>query len=174
MISIHFMLIPHIPGVESFPYRFQSWICWETNGSMHPRLLDQMMDLSIETGGCIKFDLKAWDEHLHQALTGVTNKRTLDNFIRAGRKINQRPIPPPLVAATLLVPGYIDEQEIQAIAGFIASIDPNIPYSLLAFHPQFYIHDLPLPTKSFAQRCVQRATDAGLKNVNIGNLQLLT
>ena len=82
-------------------------ICWETNGSMNPRLLDQMMDLSIETGGCIKFDLKAWDDHLHQALTGVTNKRTLENFIRAGRKIHKRPIPPPLVAATLLVPGYI-------------------------------------------------------------------
>jgi pyruvate formate lyase activating enzyme len=148
-------------------------ICWETNGSMHPELLDQMMDIAIESGGCVKFDLKAWDENLHKALTGATNKRTLQNFKRAGEKINQRPVPPPLLAATLLVPGYIDEKEIHSIARFIASIDPDIPYSLLAFYPQFYIHDLPQPSRTYAENCVKTAKQAGLKNVRIGNIQLL-
>jgi pyruvate-formate lyase-activating enzyme len=33
---------------------------------------------------------------------------------------------------------------VAAIARFIASLDPNIPYSLLAFHPQFNMSHLPM------------------------------
>ncbi len=61
-------------------------ICWETNGSMNERLLGEMVQLALDSGGCIKFDLKAWDENLPKALTGVTNRRTLENFKRAGEK----------------------------------------------------------------------------------------
>ena len=119
-------------------------ICWETNGTMHPGLLDEMIGMALETGGCVKFDLKAWDDNFHRALTGVTNERTRGNFRRAGRKISKRPVPPLLIARTLLVPGYIDEEEIRCIADFIASASPDIPYSLLAFYPHFQMSDLPL------------------------------
>jgi len=148
-------------------------ICWETNGSMHPGLLDEMIDLSLQSGGCIKFDLKAWDENLHRVLTGATNKRTLENFSRAGEKIPLRLVPPLLIASTLLVPGYIDEEEIRNIARFIASINPDIPYSLLAFYPHFYMSDLPLTTRIFAEKCLTTAQEEGLKNVRIGNKHLL-
>ena len=140
---------------------------------MHERLLDQMLDLAIRSGGCIKFDLKAWDDTLHMALTGVTNKRTLSNFIRAGKRFHQRPVPPPVIASTLLVPGYIDEEEIRHISTFIASIEPDIPYSLLAFHPQFYMSDMPLTPRDLAYRCLGVAAEAGLKRVKIGNIRLL-
>jgi pyruvate formate lyase activating enzyme len=148
-------------------------ICWETNGSMHRGLLDEMISLSIESGGCIKFDLKAWDENLHIALTGVTGKRTIENFSRAGEYIGKRPRPTLLIANTLLVPGYIDEEEIRMIARFIASIDPCIPYSLLGFHPHFFMLDLPLTTKAHATRCLKAAREEGLRNVRIGNEHLL-
>ena len=148
-------------------------ICWETNGSMNPNLLDQMMELAVCSGGCVKFDLKAWDKNLHIALTGVENQRTLDNFARASTYIRRRPQPPLLIANTLLVTGYIDVAEVAAIAQFIAYLDPNIPYSLLAFHPQFYMSDLPMTPRVLADQCCQAARDAGLKNVRIGNVQLL-
>jgi pyruvate formate lyase activating enzyme len=148
-------------------------ICWETNGSMHGSLLDQMMDMALASGGCIKFDLKAWDENLHKALTGVTNARTLENFRRAGEKISQRPSPPLLIASTLMVPGYIDEREIRNIAKFIASICPDIPYSLLAFHPHFYMSDMPFTSRALAYTCRNIAHEEGLRNVRIGNLHLL-
>ncbi|MFZ6017807.1 MAG: radical SAM protein [Nitrospirota bacterium] len=148
-------------------------ICWETNGSMHKGLLNKMIELSLNSGGCIKFDLKAWDENLHIALTGITNKRTLENFQRVGEKINLRPVPPFLIASTLLVPGYIDEDEIRCIARFIASINPDIPYSLLAFYPHFYMSDMPLTPKTLAQICLKAAQEEGLKNVRIGNIHLL-
>jgi len=148
-------------------------ICWETNGSMNPKLLDQMMELAVFSGGCVKFDLKAWDPNLHVALTGITNQRTLKNFEQAAMSIRRRPIPSLLIASTLLVTGYIDEKEVDAIARFIAALDPDIPYSLLAFHPQFYMSDLPLTPKRLAERCIQVAREAGLRNVRIGNVHLL-
>ena len=148
-------------------------VCWETNGSMNPKLLDQMMEIALSSGGCVKFDLKAWDKNLHMALTGITNQRTLDNFCRCAEKIKQRPLPPPLVANTLLVPGYIDRAEISAIAKFIASVNPDIPYSLLAFHPQFFMSDMPLTPSSLADECLKAATGAGLKKVRLGNAHLL-
>jgi pyruvate formate lyase activating enzyme len=148
-------------------------ICWETNGSMHPKLLDDTIEIALDSGGCIKFDLKTWDENLHLALTGITNKKTLENFRRAGEKISRRPIPPLLIASTLLVPGYIDEKEIKNISKFIASINTEIPYSLLAFYPHFYMADIPLTPKALAYQCLKSAQEEGLKNVRMGNAHLL-
>ncbi|UCF15222.1 MAG: radical SAM protein [Phycisphaerales bacterium] len=149
-------------------------ICWETNGSMSTALLDAMMDLSIESGGCIKFDLKAMDAKIHYALCGVDNKQTFENFSAAARRIGERPEPPPLVASTLLVPGYINNiQEIQAIASFIANIDPNIPYALLGFHGDFLMTDLPSTSRKQAEECFEAAKATGLKRVRIGNVHVL-
>jgi pyruvate formate lyase activating enzyme len=87
--------------------------------------------------------------------------------------ISRRSLPPVLIANTLLVTGYIDAEEVAAIARFIASLDPDIPYSLLAFHPQFYMSDLPMTSRALADQCCQAARDAGLNNVRIGNVHLL-
>ncbi len=149
-------------------------ICWETNGSMQPRLLERAVALALETGGCIKFDLKAHDDNLHKALTGVTNERTLENFVRAAAHIDRRREPPLLIASTLLVPGYVDVHEVRRLSAFIASLDANIPYSLLGFHPHFFMPDLPRTSQRHARECEEAAREAGLTNVHIGNLHLLS
>ena len=135
--------------------------------------LFKMADLSLDSGGCIKFDLKAWHEGLHIALCDVTNHQTLDNFKKLTKLIEKRPDPPFLIASTLLVPGYIDETEVAALATFIADLNPDIPYNLLAFHPHFYMNDLPTTSRTHALRCLTAARDAGLRRVHIGNLHLL-
>jgi pyruvate formate lyase activating enzyme len=148
-------------------------ICWETNGSMSTELLEEMMSLSLESGGCVKFDLKARDKNIHYALCGVDNSRTLENFAAAAKNIHKRPQPPPLVASTLLVPGYIDEQEVKTIASFISELDPNIPYALLGFHGDFLMTDLPATSLKQAEACLEAAKSAGLKRVRLGNVHLL-
>ena len=148
-------------------------ICWETNGGFNPNLLDEVLQIALESGGCVKFDLKAWNPALHIALTGVTNQQTLDNFARSAEKMGRRPTPPLLIASTLLVPGYIDAREVAALAGFIAGLNPDIPYSLLAYHPQFCMFDLPPTSKTLANQCLQAARDSGLHNVRLGNVHLL-
>ena len=149
-------------------------ICWETNGAMNPKLLDKAAELSLVSGGCVKFDLKAWNEEVHYALCGVSNRRTLSNFKRLAEFLPTRPEPPFLIASTLLVPGYIDVEEVARIAAFIASLSRDIPYSLLGFHPQFQMQDLPPTSRNHARRCKEAARAAGLTRVKIGNLHLLT
>jgi len=148
-------------------------ICWETNGSMHPSLLKQAAELSLSSGGCIKFDLKAWSEELHIALCGASNRRTLENFRMLAGYLGKRPIPPFLVASTLLVPGYVDREEVSKLAAFIASLNSDIPYALLAFCPQFTMRDLPTTSRHHAQECLEVAQAQGLKNVRLGNIHLL-
>jgi pyruvate formate lyase activating enzyme len=148
-------------------------ICWETNGSMHPKLLDAAVEYSLTTGGCIKFDLKAWNDDLHKALTGISNHRTLENFARAAIRTRERPEPPLVIASTLLIPGYVDVEEVRHIAEYIAGFDPEIPYALLAFAPSFYMTDLPCTTAEHAAEAEAAARAAGLKNVRIGNRHLL-
>jgi len=149
-------------------------ICWETNGSMHPRLLEKAIRISLATGGCIKFDLKAWNKYLHQVLTGAGNEWSLENFRRAASFASLRPDPPLIVASTLLVPGYIDLEEIFNIAGFIYRLNPRIPYVLLGFCPNFYLGDLPSTSVRHAREAIDTAKAAGLENIYLVNEHLLT
>ena len=147
--------------------------CWETNGAMSKTFLADMAQTALKSGGCIKFDLKAWDQALHIALTGVSNRRTLANFEQLARMNASRPEPPFLIASTLMVPGYIDAREVEEISEFIASLDPDIPYSLLAFHPRSHMRDLPPTDRRQADACLKAAGQAGLNRVRIGNAHLL-
>ena len=149
-------------------------VCWETNGTAHPRLMDRALDLSLATGGCVKFDLKAHDDGLHRALTGASNRHTLENFARAAARFDHRPTPPPVVASTLLVPGYVDAQEVGHIAHTIAGINPAIPYVLLGFAPHFLFPDLPRTSVRHAEEAQAAARAAGLRTVRIGNRHLLS
>jgi len=148
-------------------------ICWETNGSMNPDFLEELVDLSLTSGGCIKFDIKAWNDSLHTALCGVSNERTKKNFEWTAQWIKKRPVPPLLIASTLLVPGYIDEEEVKGISRWIASLNSDIPFTLLAFHPQFFFKDLPVTPRDLALRCKEVAEGEGVRRVRIGNLHLL-
>ena len=149
-------------------------ICWETNGSMSRPLLKQMAQLSLKSGGCIKFDLKAWSQEIHIALTGLSNERTLENFRYLATLHSQRPNPPFLVGSTLLVPGYVDVEEVRKLAKFIASLGQDIPYALLAFYPNFYMSYLPTTSRKQAFACLEVAKEQGLTNVRIGNPHLLS
>ena len=64
-------------------------------------------------------------------------------------------------------------REVGRIASFIASLNPDIPYSLLAFHPQFFMSDLPTTSRLQAEECLEAAKGAGLGCVRIGNAHLL-
>ena len=81
--------------------------------------------------------------------------------------------PPPLVVSTLLVPGYVDEEEVHNIASFIVPLNPDIPYSLLAFAPQFVMRDLPTTSRCHANSARDAARAAGLRRVRIANVHLL-
>jgi len=149
-------------------------ICWETNGYMNPKFAEKAAEYALESGGNIKFDLKTWSEELNIALCGVSNKPTLANFKMIGEKFyKKRPDLPLLSASTLLIPSYIDVEEVENIADFISEIDAGIPYTLLAFYPCYVMNDLPTTSRKQALEC-QKAAQKHLNKVRIGNIHLLS
>jgi len=149
-------------------------ICWETNGNLRREFAKRAAELSFVSGGVVKFDLKTWDENLNRVLCGVSNRSTLENLKMIGeRYFKERPDLPILTASTLLVPGYIDSDEIEGIARFISEIDPKIPYTLLAFYPQYVMNDLPTTSRKQAYECYETAKKY-LEKVRIGNIHLLS
>ncbi len=149
-------------------------VCWETNGYWKKEFALRAAELSFISGGVIKFDLKTWDENLNKALSGVSNVPTLRSFKMIGEKFfKKRSDLPTLTASTLLIPGYVDAEEARNLASFIAKVDPRIPYTLLAFYPQYVMTDLPTTSRELAIKC-RDAAEEYLENVRIGNIQLLS
>ncbi|MFX1473867.1 MAG: radical SAM protein [Promethearchaeota archaeon] len=148
--------------------------CLEMNGNATPSLMRRAGLLAAESGGIIKFDLKAYSTSLNRALCGVSNEMTLKNFSMLAETLQfENRSHPPLMATTLLVPYYVDEFEVAQIAKFIKELNqPSIEYSLLIFHPQHLMRDLPVTPLAQAQRCYDAAKEH-LDKVNIGNLGLL-
>jgi pyruvate formate lyase activating enzyme len=148
-------------------------ICFEWNGCGSSSLVRKAAKLSLESGGNIKFDLKAATPSLSLALSGVDNAKAFENFkIIAKEFYDKRPDIPVLMASTLLVPDYVNAVEVEQIAQFIAEINPDIPYSLLAFYPHFEMKDLPPTSQAHASKCYQVAKKY-LNRVHVGNLHIL-
>ncbi len=140
---------------------------------MDSRLLEKILEIALESGGCVKFDLKTFNQNLNMALCGRSNSQTKSNFELASKWTKKRKAFPLVVASTLLVPGYVEKEEVFQIAEFIAGLNPNIPYVLLGFYPHFYFRDMPVTSRRHAEECRQAAHEAGLQNVRIGNIHLL-
>ena len=78
----------------------------------------------------VMMDIKLMDADKHRAATGVSNERILDSAQRLGQSGK------PLIVRTPVVPGVNDqEDEIAAIAAFVATLPNLLYYELLPFHP---------------------------------------
>jgi len=96
-------------------------------------------DLSLRSGGCIKFDLKAWDEGIHHSLCGVTNAKTMENFKILAALTEKRPNPPLLVvrvAGRTLIYCYA-ETDIFNILDNLSCSSPTheLPKNIINFRP---------------------------------------
>ncbi len=150
-------------------------ICWETNGLENPAIMREMARISLETGGIVKIDFKAWTPSVYQALTGIDGvERVKENIRTVAELMEKRPEPPLLVVSTLLVPGYVDLYEVRRIAEFLVEVNPQIPYVLLGFHPDHRLLDLPRTSRSHMFEAYRIARNVGLKEVYMGNLFLLS
>ena len=76
-------------------------------------------------------DLKAYSESIHQWYTGKSNKPVLS----AIEKLNASRIQ--LLVQTIYMPGIVDEEEIEKIAQFLASLNPKIRYRINPFASVF-------------------------------------
>ncbi len=112
-------LDPQYPQItEALHKRFGSHNILCTNAYKIPSLKDTDE---------LQIGLKAVTDSLHRHYTGKSSGRVLKNFVRLHRSGMK------ITASSLLIPGYIDADETENIAKFIAGVDKNIPYHILAY-----------------------------------------
>ncbi len=72
---------------------------------------------------------------------------------------------------TLLIPGYNDsEEQLRALAEFLASVSTDTPWHVTAFYPMYRMKDVPATGVESLRRGVRIGREAGLKYVYSGNI----
>lgn len=112
-----------------------------------------------------KIDLKTMqDRHYRKHLGGVL-QHVLDS-IRIAHELGLW-----VEIVTLVVPGFNDStEELMEAARFIASISPDIPWHVTAFHPDYKMTDADPTPVSTLVRAAEIGEEAGLRYVYAGNI----
>jgi pyruvate formate lyase activating enzyme len=72
---------------------------------------------------------------------------------------------------TLLIPGLNDsDEELRAVAAWLAEVDPDMPWHVTAFHPDYQMQDLPRTAQRDLARAYEIGKEAGLHYVYVGNV----
>ena len=111
-----------------------------------------------------KIDLKTMRDRSYRRLGGVLQK-VLDTV----RMAHERGFWVEIV--TLIVPGFNDsEEELRDAAEFIASVSPQIPWHVTAFHADYRMTEPSNTTAAQLVRAAEIGTSAGIRYVYAGNL----
>lgn len=113
---------------------------------------------------CYKIDLKSMNDRNYRVLGGK-----LENVLKAIKMVYEMGFW--LEIVTLVVPGFNDsEEELRAAAEYIASISPEIPWHVTAFHQDYKMTDPRNTTAQDLIRAAEIGREAGLHFVYAGNL----
>jgi pyruvate formate lyase activating enzyme len=131
-----------------------------SNGNATPQVLDYLRPLT----DCYKIDLKSMSDRAYRQLGGV-----VDNILDTVRMVHERGFWEEVV--TLVVPGFNDsEDELRSAAEFIASVSPDIPWHVTAFHQDYRMKENANTTAAQLVRACEVGREVGLKFVYAGNL----
>ena len=111
-----------------------------------------------------KIDLKSMRDPAYRKLGGV-----LDHVLETIRRTHELGFWVEVV--TLVIPGFNDStEELMDAARFLASISPDIPWHVTAFHPDYRMIDPPPTAAGTLIRAAEIGQEAGLRFVYAGNL----
>lgn len=141
--------------------RFGVLNVWVTNGFMGAAVLEEMSGLLTAAN----VDVKSFRETFYKQVCKARLAPVLDNVAR------MRALGIWVELTTLIIPGYNDDEaELRDLAGWIASVDPSMPWHVSRFHPDNELLDArPTPVRTLA-RARDIGREAGLEYVYTGNV----
>jgi pyruvate formate lyase activating enzyme len=131
-----------------------------SNGNATPEVLEYIRPYVK----LYKVDLKSFRDQTYRQLGCA-----LENVLSAIRLLRQMDFWVEIV--TLIVPTLNDsDEELAEIAGFLASVSPDIPWHVTAFHPDYKLEGPPATPVETLLRACEIGRKAGLHFVYAGNL----
>lgn len=133
-----------------------------TNGYMTAEALDAIRPYL----DAANVDLKGYNEAKYRKVCGGKLEPVKETI----RRMNDMGVW--VEVTTLIIPTHNDsETELRAIAEFLVSVNPAIPWHVSAFHPQYKMAHLPSTSPGIIYRAVDIAKEVGLHHVYSGNLR---
>ena len=110
-------------------------------------------------------DLKAWSDDFYSRVC----KARLEPVKETIRRMHEAGIH--VEVTTLLMPGQNDAAgDLAGIAGFIASISPDLVWHVTRFHPDYQDYETPPTPPETIKRAIDIGRQAGLRYVYAGNI----
>lgn len=132
-----------------------------TNGYMTAEALETIRPVL----DAANVDLKAFRDETYKKVCGARLGPVLDS-IRLMKTLGIW-----LEVTTLVVPGLNDgPKELAEIARFIASVDPDIPWHISRFHPDFEYTQAPPTPVSTLRAAADAGRGEGLRYIYVGNV----
>lgn len=149
----------HLPYVEKVVAEARKLsrdlkVNFDTNGYLTHQSLSKVLEFTTS----ITFDLKAFSDEVHLALTGASSAPVLRNAAYVGKHAKEK-----LWEYRILVIPEINVAEIEPLCRFIADIDVQLPVCFLAFRPNYVLEYHAGATAELMGRCVDIAAINGLK-----------
>jgi pyruvate formate lyase activating enzyme len=131
-----------------------------SNGNGTPEVLEYLRPYLSG----MKIDLKSMQDKNYRQLGGV-----LQNVLDTIKRVKDMGLW--LEIVTLVVPGFNDSNdELWDAARFLASVSPDIPWHVTAFHQDYKMQDKPNTSAKILMRAAEIGREAGLRYVYAGNL----
>jgi pyruvate formate lyase activating enzyme len=114
----------------------------------------------------INVDLKAFTEEFYREQCQARLEPVKRNIAHMARETDIW-----IEITTLLIPGLNDsDEELQAMAAWLAEVDPDMPWHVSAFHPDYQMQDVPRTAQRDLARAYEIGKQAGLHYVYVGNV----
>lgn len=111
-----------------------------------------------------KVDLKSFDDRRYRQLGG-----RLQTILDTIRRLHAMAFWVEVV--TLLIPGFNSgDEELERLTAFLASVSPDIPWHVTAFHPDYRMTDPPATSPELLLRAAEIGRANGLRYIYAGNL----
>ena len=125
---------------------------FDTNGYLTRQSLLKVLEFTTS----ITFDIKAFNDEVHLALTGASSAPVLRNAAYVGKHAKEK-----LWEYRILVIPEINVEEIEPLCRFIADIDVQLPVCFLAFRPNYVLEHRAGATTELMDHCVDIAAING-------------
>jgi len=137
------------------------WVLIESNGyGLTPSTLDALKDAGVDS---FWLDIKAFDGTDHKWLTGCFNR----NILKLPGEIVKRGFV--LEVLSLYIPNLVETAQLKKIAQMIFDVDPEIPFTLVAFLPEYQMKRYKSPKASEMIEAYMGVKAVGLRNVRLRN-----
>jgi len=132
-----------------------------TNGYMTAEALEDLRPVL----DAANVDLKAFNDETYKRVCGARLEPVLDSIRR------MKTFGIWVEVTTLVVPGLNDGgAELASIARFIASVDPDIPWHVSRFHPDYEYTQAPATPVATLRAAAAAGRREGLRHIYVGNV----